>query len=117
MSRSDPNSGPLVSPAEHETAPLFEERLLYLAEVPRHLASTLQGRRVHLSTVMRWRTRGVRGARLEAFRLGGRWVTSREALARFIAAVTAASRSTTPRDLIPTRIPSSITGALDAEGL
>jgi hypothetical protein len=40
------------------------------------------------STVWRWVLRGVRGAdgevvRLEAARVGGRWFTSREALARF----------------------------------
>jgi Protein of unknown function (DUF1580) len=117
MHRSRLKPAPLVSRDAHETAALLDEGLLYLSEIPRHLPSTLLGRRVHLSTVIRWRTRGVGGVRLEAVRLGGRWVTSREALARFTAAVTAASRSTTPRDLIPTRIPSSITGALDAERL
>src|SRR5262245_56861478 len=46
------------------------------------------GRRTHLSTLLRWIHAGARAAdgtivRLEALRLGGRWVTSREALQRF----------------------------------
>jgi hypothetical protein len=44
--------------------------------------------RLSFSTVWRWVLRGVKGAngtvvRLEAARVGGRWLTSREALARF----------------------------------
>lgn len=46
------------------------------------------GRRTHLSTLLRWINRGARGPggtaiRLEAIRLGGRWLTSRAALQRF----------------------------------
>jgi hypothetical protein len=51
------------------------------------------GKRCHLSTFIRWITRGARGphgtrVRLEAVRLGGRWLTSREALQRFAEALT-----------------------------
>ncbi len=51
------------------------------------------GGKVCFATVWRWIERGIRrrpdGAivRLEAVRLGGRWVTSREAIARFCAAL------------------------------
>jgi hypothetical protein len=43
---------------------------------------------VHLSTIVRWITRGVRSPageliRLEALRCGGRWISSLEALQRF----------------------------------
>jgi hypothetical protein len=46
------------------------------------------GKRCHLSTLLRWIVEGVKGpdggrVRLEVVRLGGRWVTSREALQRF----------------------------------
>jgi hypothetical protein len=54
-------------------------------------AAKLCGKNV--ATVIRWITRGVRRGgrikRLEAYRNGGQWVTSREALARFMEAVTA----------------------------
>ena len=48
------------------------------------------------STVFRWRTKGMRTAtglvlKLEAVRVGGRWLTSRGAVARFVAALTAAA--------------------------
>ena len=52
-------------------------------------------RPVHAVTILRWITRGVRvrgqTVKLEALRLGGRWVTSRPALDRFLARLTAAS--------------------------
>jgi hypothetical protein len=55
------------------------------------------------STVFRWITKGMRTAggqtvKLEAVRVGGRWITSRGAVARFVAALTTAADpvSTTP---------------------
>ena len=46
---------------------------------------------VHTSTIWRWTTRGIDGVRLESARLGGKRITSREAVKRFSAATTAAS--------------------------
>jgi hypothetical protein len=48
------------------------------------------------STVFRWVTKGMRTPdgrvmRLEAVRVGGRWLTSRGAVARFVSALTAAA--------------------------
>lgn len=40
-------------------------------------------RPLHVSTLVRWITKGIGGVRLEAEKCGGRWVTSREALRRF----------------------------------
>ena len=42
-------------------------------------------------TVARWITHGVRGVKLEGVKVGGSWKTSREAVARFLAATTAAA--------------------------
>lgn len=47
----------------------------------------------HVSTMNRYVQRGARAGsgervRLEAFRIGARWVTTREAVARFVAALT-----------------------------
>ncbi|VTS01854.1 : DUF1580 [Gemmata massiliana] len=57
------------------------------------------GAAVDPSTVFRWRTKGTRTAagavvKLEAVRVGGRWLTSRGAVARFVAALTAAADPT-----------------------
>src|SRR5947208_15924617 len=54
------------------------------------------GRSVDPSTVFRWVTKGTRTpggqlVKLEAVRVGGRWLTSHGAVARFVAALTAAS--------------------------
>jgi len=67
--------------------------VLTCPEVARRGPSTRQGKRLHPSTVLRWVLHGVRTptgqrVRLEAVRLGGRWVTSVSALERFIAAQT-----------------------------
>lgn len=39
----------------------------------------------HLCTVFRWTKKGIRGVRLEATNVGGRWFTSDEAIGRFLA--------------------------------
>lgn len=57
------------------------------------MPSSRGGRPVVPQTIGRWISSGVaapdgRRVRLEARRLGGRWVTSREALERFMAALT-----------------------------
>jgi hypothetical protein len=51
-------------------------------------AASLPGR-PNLSTLHRWRLRGVRGVRLETCRIGGRRYTSTEALQRFAQACSA----------------------------
>lgn len=58
------------------------------------------------STVFRWRTKGTRTAggqvvKLEAVRVGGRWLTSRGAVARFVAALTAAADPGVPATSTP----------------
>ena len=62
------------------------------------------------STVFRWLTKGMRTAdglvvKLEAVRVGGRWLTSRGAVSRFVATLTAAadptSAATTPTPRTP----------------
>jgi hypothetical protein len=67
---------------------LFSESMLALSQAARLLPPGRRGRPVSLSCVLRWVLDGVPGqdggrVRLEAVRLGGRWVTSREALQRF----------------------------------
>lgn len=76
---------------------LSSETVLTLSEAAR----TLPAGKVHLSTIHRWRLRGVRGVKLETALRGGTRVTSREALERFFARTTAAASGDTP----PARTP------------
>jgi hypothetical protein len=65
---------------------LQNERILPLAEAAKSLPN-----RPHLATIARWGTRGCRNVVLETLLLGGRRVTSAEALERFFTRVTAAA--------------------------
>ena len=49
------------------------------------------GHRPHIATVWRWVQRGCRGVKLETALVGGRRITSREAIHRFVEATTAAA--------------------------
>src|SRR5262249_11181216 len=75
---------------------LLTENVVHLVEAARLVPPGPSGRPPHLSTLLRWINPGVRGVRLEAVRLGGRWVTSREALQRFADRLTAAQAGPPP---------------------
>lgn len=75
---------------------LQSEDLIPLRAAARELPSGRPGKSVHAATVFRWIAKGTRGVRLEACRVGGTWYTSREALRRFSAALTARSLSGVP---------------------
>jgi hypothetical protein len=52
--------------------------------------------RPHISSIYRWASRGVRGAKLESVLVGGRRYTSVEAVERFCARATAAASREPP---------------------
>lgn len=62
---------------------ILQEHQIFATDAPRYLASGKNGRPIHPLTIIRWIRCGVRGIKLEAVRLGHRWVTSTEALERF----------------------------------
>jgi hypothetical protein len=66
------------------------ESLISLPEALKFLPPGRRNKRPHLSTLIRWINDGVNGIHLEAVRLGGRWVTSREAIQRFCERLTPA---------------------------
>jgi hypothetical protein len=77
---------------------LKSEQLLSLAEAAQRLPRGRGGRPTHFSTILRWILTGVRGpadekVKLEAIRLGDRWLTSAEALQRFAEALTPKSEA------------------------
>ena len=72
------------------------EKPIPLAEACKLVPPARQGKRTHLSTLLRWIMPGARNpagemVHLEAIRIGARWMTSREALQRFAEALTPAT--------------------------
>ena len=72
---------------------LTAEKPISLAEACKLVPPARQGKRTHLSTLLRWIISGVRNPsgqiiRLDGIRIGGRWMTSREAIQRFANALT-----------------------------
>lgn len=65
---------------------ILDETVIGMTEAARALPC-VDGTRLHPTCVWRWARRGVRGVKLETARIGGRVVTSREALGRFLAAI------------------------------
>ncbi len=71
------------------TIDVIEENLISFRELAASLPSRRENRPIHISTLHRWRSRGVRGIKLEATRVGGAWCTSWEAFRRFCDRLTA----------------------------
>ena len=72
---------------------LLAEGLIPVGELPAELPRVRSGRPLARAAVWRWVVKGLPGpdgtrCRLEAVRLGRRWMTSRQALARFMARTT-----------------------------
>jgi hypothetical protein len=72
---------------------LKTETVVDLNQASRYLGLGRNRRPMHLSTLVRAITRGVKGHRLEALRIGNRWLTSIEALQRWGERQAAASAS------------------------
>ena len=73
------------------------EKLIAFCELAKKLLLGKGGRPIAVSTLHRWRTRGVAGGiKLAAVRVGGRWCTSWAAVDRFNAQVTAAKSAAPP---------------------
>jgi hypothetical protein len=68
-------------------AKLLSEDVISLKEAHRELEQVLS-QRMDRSTVHRWALRGVRGCKLDHVRIGGKMVTSKQALTRFISELT-----------------------------
>lgn len=68
---------------------ITKEELVTFKELARSLPRRRKNRPVHYATIHRWRSRGLKGIRLEAVRVGGAWHTSWEAFRRFCDRLTA----------------------------
>ncbi len=78
----------LLSDAEAKTQHVLTENVLTVHQARVELGQVL-GRRPDKSTVIRWITRGCYGSRLDGVRVGRDWITSTEAISRFVVARTA----------------------------
>lgn len=76
---------------------LEHEKLVAIREVPSLIPARPSGKKIHVSACYRWISRGVRGVKLEAVRLGGTTFTSIEAIQRFADRLGNADRSTPTR--------------------
>jgi hypothetical protein len=72
------------------------ETLLTLAEAARLIPPRRANRPTHLSCLYRWTVSGCRGIILESLQIGATRATSREALSRFYAALTAQTQGKAP---------------------
>jgi hypothetical protein len=67
-----------------------------LTEATMPLSEAARRRPVHVSTLWRWVTRGLRGVRLETTMVGGARVTSLSALERFFIATNGTGKNSIP---------------------
>ena len=72
------------------------EHVISLADAARLLPARRAGKRPHVSCIYRWTTTGCRGVVLESVQIGATRCTSREALERFFAALTAGAQGEPP---------------------
>lgn len=72
---------------------MIDEKLMPLPQA----VETATGRRPHLSTCLRWAKRGCRGIKLECQVLGSRYLTSPDAVLRFLDATTSEKLETDER--------------------
>jgi hypothetical protein len=72
------------------------EDLVSLNEAARSLPARRAGKRPHVSCIYRWTVAGCRGVVLESVQIGATRCTSREALTRFFAALTAKAQGELP---------------------
>jgi hypothetical protein len=75
------------------TVDIINEKPFPLAEATKLIPAGRNGKKCHLSTLIRWVEIGTPGpsgelVRLAALRLGGRWVTTRSAIQAFAEALT-----------------------------
>lgn len=72
----------------------INEELIRLEDVRDYVPSSRRGKKLAKSVVYRWALHGIRGVRLETYKIGGARVTSVEAIQRFVENLNAATYQT-----------------------
>ena len=96
---------------------LQNEIVLSLTEAARHLPRRRAGKRPHVATLYRWISRGLRGVKLEAIRVGGTLCTSQEALQRFCERLSAADSEPSQRTTAQRERATAAEAELAAQGI
>ena len=96
----------------------LRETLISLSDAAKLLPARRGGKRPHVSCLYRWTVSGCKGAILESLQCGGTRVTSKEALSRFLEALTyGVHRPTVRSPLKRERAVERAVQALEAEGV
>lgn len=96
----------------------LSETLISLTDAARLLPARRGGKRPHVSCLYRWTVSGCKGVILESLQCGGTRVTSKEALSRFLEALTfGADGSPVRSPLKRHRAAELAVRALEAEGV
>ena len=74
----------IPKPHLYDPMDLLTEDVIFVRDINKEFPKGSQPRR---ETTWRWAIKGVRGIKLESIRLGGKHLTSRQALTRFMAAI------------------------------
>lgn len=74
------------------TINVSRERVLPLNKAAKLVPRVRPGKKVHIATLRRWHSPGLRGTQLECIRIGGTLCTSVEALQRFFDRLTLADQ-------------------------
>lgn len=94
------------------------ETLVSLTDAARSLPPRRGGKKPHVSCLYRWTVSGCKGVILESLQCGGTRVTSKEALSRFLEALTyGADRPTVRSPLKRHRAAERAIQSLEAEGV
>jgi uncharacterized protein DUF1580 len=81
------SGSPIERIHEETMIDILNESVLPLRDAADLIPRLRRGKRVHFSTLWRWATGGSRGVKLETVRVGSTLCTSREAVARFVEAL------------------------------
>ena len=83
------------------------ETLVPLGDVPNIVPRGPHGKPIHVSVAYRWSQKGLHGVRLETVQYGGRRMTSREAISRFVKRLSEKAGLAGGSDAPPVRTPAA----------
>ncbi len=102
-------------PSSSSAPSLPDEEPISFTQLAERIPGRSKNRRIHASSIHRYRSPGIRGVKLYAFRIGGRWFTTMDAFKKFCSAVTATTGDGTSGQL-PSCTSDVVKTSLNREG-